>query len=79
MIDKGRTIREAIAIALEGLPGHVHEWANATGEERKAMRIHVIAWLQEYARIRGVILDPKLDIEPELDAVVAIARTKTPK
>ena len=67
---KGRTIREAIAVALEGLPGNLGEWV-LSQPERTAMRAYVIEWIQDYAKVRGVILDPKVDIEPELRAVIA--------
>jgi len=82
MTDRGRTVREAIAIALEGIPGQPDGWLFVP-IERAAVREHVIGWIQDYAQRRNVILDVKKDIEPELDLVIkqlrgiAIARTRT--
>lgn len=71
MTDKARTIRDAIAVALEGLPGQKTNWAFAGKDEKVALRSYIIDWVQDYAKRRGVILDPAIDIVPELDRVIA--------
>lgn len=82
-LTKVRTIREAIVVALEGLPGPATDWVSSS-DALKAMRQHVIEFIAEYAEVRGVVLDERKDIIPELDVVVdelrqvAIARAKTP-
>lgn len=83
--DRGRTLQDAIKIAFEGIPGAATGWV-MEAETVKAVRSHVVAWIEDYARNRGVILDTKLDIEPELDDAIAklhirgiaLARTRTP-
>lgn len=83
MSERGRTIREAIAVALEGLPGTLDSWL--FDRDAKTIRAHVVEWVLEYGFHRGVILDAKQDIEPEIRKVieelrsVAITRTKTPR
>jgi hypothetical protein len=66
--DRGRTIREAVTIALEVLPGSLPEFV-AFAAQRDAMRAHVLRWCHEYAATRGVILSDQ-DITTELDAVI---------
>lgn len=66
----GKTIREAVAIALEGLPGHDLLEYVVLAKQRDAMRNHVKRFVHEYARNRGVILTDK-DITSELDVIVA--------
>lgn len=68
--DRGRTLADAIRIAMEILPGPVAHWARSRGAEHKAMRAHVVDWIKGYAHVRGVILDAIVDIEPELDRVL---------
>jgi hypothetical protein len=63
----GRTIREAVRLALEALPGDPSEWAVL---DRASMRAHVYDFVHDYARHRGVILTD-LDIESELLIIVA--------
>lgn len=72
----GRTIREAIAIALEGLSGDLLEYV-VFAKQRAAMREHVIRYVHDYARNRGVILTDK-DIITELDLVVAELKSGKP-
>jgi hypothetical protein len=69
---KGRTIRQAIAVALEGLNGDLYEWV-VLAQQRNAMRKHVILWVADYAQNRGVILGTK-DITDELDKVITELR-----
>lgn len=64
---RGRTIREAICVALEGLPGDPAEWIVM---DRKSLRAHVIEWVHSYAKRRGVILSDS-DIDSELRDVIA--------
>lgn len=65
----GISIRDAVLIALEGLPGAPAEWV-ALPKQRDAMRHHVLAFVHEFAHKRGVILED-VDVLGELDAVVA--------
>lgn len=74
MSGNGRTIRDAIAIALEGLNGDLLEWV-VLAKQRAALRDHVKLWVHDYARHRGVILSDR-DIVDELDAVIAELRTR---
>lgn len=64
----GRTIREAIGIALEGLSGDLFEWV-VLAKQRDSLRKHVLTWVHDYARARGVILSDR-DIKDELDRVI---------
>lgn len=66
-------IREAIAVALEGLSGDVLEWI-VFAKQRNAMREHVKGFVHDFARNRGVILSDS-DITGELDAIVAELRS----
>jgi hypothetical protein len=72
----GRTIREAIGVALEGLSGDVLEYV-VFAKQRDAMRHHVLRFVHEYARNRGVILTDK-DITDELACVVAELKSGKP-
>ncbi len=72
----GRTIREAIAIALEGLNGELLEWV-VLAKQRDAMRKHVRRWVHDYARNRGVILSDK-DINDELERIIAELKSGRP-
>lgn len=65
--ERGRTVRQAIAIAIEGLNGEPITWAV---EEMFTLREYVLRWVHEYARNRNVILTDA-DIEEELAAIVA--------
>lgn len=71
---RGRTIREAIGVALEGLSGDLFEWV-VLAKQRDAMREHVIHWVHDYARSRGVLLSDS-DITSELDVVIAELKGK---
>lgn len=66
------TIREAVAIALEAVPGTPEEWLS-TSADRKALRDHVRAWVHDYAKARGVILSNR-DIDSEFNIVIAELR-----
>lgn len=70
---RGRTIRDAIAIALEGLSGDLLEWV-CLAKQRDTMRKHVLRFVHDYARNRGVILTDK-DIKDELERVIAELRS----
>lgn len=72
----GRTIRQAIGIALEGLTGELLEWV-VLAKQRDAMRKHVLRFVHDYARNRGVILTDA-DIKDELDVVIAELKGGTP-
>lgn len=69
----GRTIREAVAIALEGLPGSDLLQYVVLAKQRDAMRKHVMGFVHDYARNRGVILTDR-DISTELDAIIGELR-----
>lgn len=75
MTVNGRTIREAIAIALEGINGDILEWI-VFAKSRAALRDHVKLWVHDYARHRGVILSDR-DITDELDLVIAELRVRS--
>lgn len=72
----GRTIREAIAVALEGLSGDLFVWVVLT-KQRDVLREHVIRWVHEYAKNRSVILTDE-DIESELARIIAELRDGIP-
>jgi hypothetical protein len=71
----GKTIRQAIAIALEGLNGDLLEWVVLT--QKKALRSHIKSWVHDYARSRGVILSDS-DIESELKEIISELRSGVP-
>lgn len=77
----GITIREAILIAIEGLKGRPDDWA--TKGDKELLRTHVLNYVHDYTKRRGVILEDK-DIEDELQTVldelkaIAVARAPTP-
>jgi hypothetical protein len=73
---KGITIRHAVAIAIEGLNGEMLEWV-VLAKQRDAMRKHVMRFVHDYARNRGVILSDA-DITSELDKIVAELRAGKP-
>jgi hypothetical protein len=62
----GRTIREAVALAIEGLSGSPIDWVVEDPDE---LRHHVMRWVADYAKHRGVLLEPN-DIATELHAIV---------
>lgn len=66
MTERGRTIREAVRVALEGLPGRADEWADLA---RDAMRDHVLGWVLDYAARRGILLTTE-DVDTELNVVI---------
>jgi hypothetical protein len=69
---RGRTIREAILIALEAIAGRPSEWVG-DDMHRVALRDHVLRFVHSYAEHRGVILEDR-DVAGELDAVIAELR-----
>lgn len=69
-------IREAVAIALEGLAGSLLEWV-CLAKQRDAMRTHVHRFVHDFARNRGVILEDS-DIKAELDKIVAELKSGRP-
>lgn len=71
---RGRTIREAVGVALEGLSGDLLEWV-VLAKQRDAMRAHVIRFVHDYARSHGVLLSDS-DITSELDLVIAELKGK---
>jgi len=74
-LTRGRTIREAVVLALEGIDprrGALHD--NSQIEiELVAVSNHVLAWVHSYAKHRGVLLDDS-DIAAELYTVLAEIR-----
>lgn len=64
---KGRTIREAIVLAMEGLNGHPSEWVS---QWPTSLRSYILQWVHDYAKNRGVILSDS-DIDSELKLIVA--------
>jgi hypothetical protein len=84
MPQRVQTIREALAVALEGLPGASDVWILSGAKEQTAMRHHLIKFIEDFGINRGVILDVEKDIVPEINKIIAelrgiaIARTKTP-
>jgi hypothetical protein len=72
----GRTIREAIGIALEGLSGDVLEYV-VFAKQRAAMREHVVRYVHDYARNRGVILTDD-DINSELTKIITELKSGRP-
>lgn len=69
MSDRGLTIREAVKLALEPIGGERAEWV-ASRPQLVALRAHVVGWVHDYARHRGVLLTDD-DITGELEAVLA--------
>lgn len=67
----GRTLREAIAVALEVVPAE--ELAAGDRLSREALRSFLIGWIKDYAYVRGVIFDDA-DFETEINAVIAELR-----
>jgi len=72
----GRTLREALAVALEAVPSA--ELASGDKWSRAALREHLLRWIKEYALNRGVIFEDA-DIELELGAVIAELRVADQK
>ncbi len=70
--DHGRTIREAVMLALEALAGRPDEWIS-DDQRIAALRAHVFTWVRSYAEHRGVILSDA-DIGEDLDHVIATLR-----
>lgn len=79
---KGMSIRDAVTIALEAIPGSID--ATLIDLKTSAVRDHVVGFIKEFARNRGVLFDDK-DILDDVNAVIterraiAITRTKTPR
>lgn len=67
----GRTLRDAIAVALEVVPGP--ELAAGDERSRAALHHHLLTWIKEYAFNRGVIFDDD-DLEQDLADVIAELR-----
>jgi hypothetical protein len=66
---KVQTVRQAVAVALEGPGGELLEWV-VLAKQKDAMRKHVKGFVHDFARNRGVILSDR-DITDELDRIVA--------
>lgn len=67
----GRTLRDAIAVALEVVPSV--ELAAGDELSRLALREFLLGWIKDYAFNRGVIFDDK-DLETDLRIVIAELR-----
>lgn len=67
----GRTLRDAIAVALEVVPSV----ELAAGSERSHRVLHdfLLGWVKDYAFNRGVIFDDK-DLETDIRIVIAELR-----
>lgn len=64
----GAPVRIAVDVAIEGLPGPLHEWVMPS--RRAALRAHVLLFVHDFARARGVILEDS-DVLDDLDLVIA--------
>lgn len=72
---RGKTVREALAVALEGLSGDRFEWAIV---EPKALKEYLADWIKKYALARGVIVED-VDVDDEIRALVnALRRGQSP-
>lgn len=71
----GRTLRDAIAVALEVVPSV--ELAAGGEKSRRALREYLLGWVKEYALARGVILEDG-DLEIELREVIGELRRAKP-
>lgn len=69
MSERGRTVREAMAVALEGL-ADPHEIAIV---DAVAMREYLRDWIKGYAKFRGVIIDNQ-DVDDEIVDIIAMLR-----
>lgn len=70
----GRTIRNAIIIALEAVAGDPQSsLAMIAQGGAPHLHSHVLRWVHDYARHRGVILDDH-DITGELMSIIAALR-----
>jgi hypothetical protein len=67
----GKTLREAIAIALESVPSV--ELASGPAATRRVLHDFLLGWMKDYAYARGVILEDH-NIETELREVIAELR-----
>lgn len=63
------SVRDAIVIALEALPGDLETWMTSPAH-RAALRAHVRAWVHDFAHARGVVLNDA-DIDGVLDEMIA--------
>ena len=70
----GRTLREALAAALEVVPGA--ELAAGDRRARAALREHLLGFAKDFAFARGVVLED-LDLELELRDVIADLRARS--
>lgn len=78
MREHRKIIREAIAVAIEGLNGTAEEWLLAHGNQKKALHKHVVEWVHDFAKNRGVELS-NIDIESELSNIVTELRASLKK
>jgi len=74
MTDRDRTLREALAVALEGLPtgSDMMDDTNA----RRAIGSYLRSWIKSYALRRGVILEDA-DLDDEIRSIIAELRRKS--
>lgn len=78
----GMTVRDVVVIALEAIPGSTD--TNLIDMRNAVVRDHVVAFVKEFARNRGVIFVDK-DIVDEINVYlaelkqIAITRAKTPR
>jgi hypothetical protein len=65
--ERGRSLREAISIALELV--NVDEFLS-DDKRREALREHVLRWVHSYAENRGVIFTDE-ELLAELESLIA--------
>jgi hypothetical protein len=70
--ERRNIIREAIAVALEGVSGDLHMFV-VLAKQRDALRKHTIGFVLDFARYRGVLLEER-DVKQEIENVIAELR-----
>lgn len=63
-------LRDVVQLAIEALGGNALDWIVFHADE---LRAHVLAFVDDYAQHRGVIMSTA-DIASELDAVVELRK-----
>lgn len=76
--DVGRTMHEALRLALEMWPGRLREWV-VVNAHVEAMHDYLVSWINDYAKARGVLFDHQ-ELEREVDQfIIVIKREYTPQ
>jgi hypothetical protein len=68
----GMTLKQAIELALEGLPGNFEDLMDAS-DGRRTVVDHVLGWIKDYAVHRGLVLESKDVIGDVRDAITDLA------